>query len=126
MITILVVDDEAAVRSGLRLHLGLESDLTVIGEAQDGHEALTQVSKLDPDIVLMDVQLPGTLNGIKTTRELARLAPRSAVIMLSIYDDPATRTQAQIAGAIAFVEKRQPEKLLSTIRQVASKNLGQV
>ena len=119
MIRLLIVDDEPAVRKGLRMRLAAEPDLSVIGEAPDGQTALDLARDLCPDVVLMDVEMP-RMDGIAATSALHALCPRTSVIMLSIHDDARTRSLAEDAGAIAFVAKSVPiAMLLATIRQVA-------
>jgi DNA-binding NarL/FixJ family response regulator len=118
-IRLLVVDDRAAVRTGLRIWLALEPDLEVVGEASDGAEAISLTQALRPDVVLMDVEMP-SMNGISATAALRSLAPQSAVVILTLHDDAATRTRAREAGAAAFVAKhRMEETLLAEIRRVA-------
>ncbi len=120
MIRVLLVDDQAVVRRALRVRFHLEPDLEVVGEASTGREALTLAQALTPDVVLMDIQMPG-MNGIEATAALRRVVPQSVVVILSIYDDAQTRGQAQAAGAVACVEKRgETETLLSAIRQAAA------
>src|ERR1700687_3195490 len=104
MIRLLLVDDQPSVRQGLRMRLTLEPDMTVVGEASNGREAMTLVQQLAPDIVLMDVEMPG-MDGITATFEMRASSPQSAVVMLSICDDVSTRARAQAAGAAAFVHK---------------------
>lgn len=119
MIRLLIVDDQPAVRQGLRMRLAAEPDLEVVGEAADGEVALSSVQALCPDVVLMDVEMPH-MDGIAATGALRKLCPSTAVIMLSIHDDARTRAQAENAGAAAFVGKSLPtDMLLATIRQVA-------
>ena len=119
MITLLLVDDQSIVRQSLRRRLLLEPDIAVVGEASSGEQALELVESLTPDIVLMDVEMPG-MDGITATATMHVSTPQCAVVMMSIHDDAHTRTQAQAAGAAAFVEKREAvEVLLATIRQVA-------
>ena len=116
MIRVLLVDDQAVVRRVLRTRFFLEPDLQVVGEASTGREALTLAQTLSPDVVLMDIAMPG-MDGIEATVAMHRKVPQSAVIILSISDDRQTREQAQAAGVVAFVEKRgATEKLLSAIR----------
>jgi DNA-binding NarL/FixJ family response regulator len=116
---LLLVDDRPAVRRGLRIWLALEPDLEVVGEASDGSEAISLTQALRPDVVLMDVEMPG-MNGISATAALRSLAPQSAVVILTLHDDAATRTRAWEAGAGAFVAKhRMDETLLPEIRRVA-------
>ena len=117
MIKLFLVDDQPSARRGLRQRLSLEPDIRVIGEACNGEDAVQLVPTLCPDIVLMDVAMPG-MDGITATTELSHVCPQSAVVILSLYDDSATRERAQSAGAVAFVAKdRVEEVLLWTVRQ---------
>jgi DNA-binding NarL/FixJ family response regulator len=119
MIRVLLVDDQAVVRRGLRVRFQLEPDLEVVGEASTGSEALTLAQALTPDVVLMDLQMP-EMDGIQATVALHRVVPQSVVVILSIYDDAQTRERAKGAGAVAFVEKRgATDTLLAAIRQAA-------
>jgi len=88
MIRVLLVDDHEMVRRGTRDLLDLAPDIQVIGEAGDGGEAIAVASRMRPDVILMDVALPGA-NGIAATREIKRTMPRVAILALSAYDDPA-------------------------------------
>jgi DNA-binding NarL/FixJ family response regulator len=120
MIRLVLVDDQAAVRQGLRMRLLLEPDITVIGEASNGKEALALVQQLCPDVVLMDIEMPD-MDGISATTVLRTIVPQSVVVILSIHDDSTMRAQAQKAGAMAFVEKRgSMEALLAAIRSAIS------
>ena len=122
MIRVLLVDDQAVVRRALRARFHLEPDLQIVGEATSGREALALAQTLVPDVVLMDIAMPG-MDGIEATVAMHRKVPQSAVIILSISDDRQTREQAQDAGAVAFVEKRgATEKLLSAMRLVAKQS----
>jgi DNA-binding NarL/FixJ family response regulator len=119
MIRLLLVDDQMSVRHSLRMRLGLEPDLQVVGEASTGREALSLVQRLAPDVVLMDVAMPD-LDGLEATEELRTRCPTSAVVILSIADDAQTQARARAAGAVAFVAKSgATEKLLSAIRLAA-------
>ena len=121
MIRVLLVDDQPAVRRGLGIRLQLEPDIQIVGEASTGREALSKVQALSPDVVLMDIEMP-EMNGIEATAALRATASTSAVVMLSIHDNPQTRGRARTAGAVAFVEKSgATETLLSVIRQAAGK-----
>jgi two-component system response regulator NreC len=116
MITVLLVDDHFSVRRTLRMELELEPDMRVLGEAEDGIEALAQASRLHPQVVVMDVKMP-RMDGITATSELMRLLPDSKVIMLSLYDDKFMREEARSAGAVALIGKCDPpEMLLEAIR----------
>jgi DNA-binding NarL/FixJ family response regulator len=120
MIRVLLVDDQAIVRRGLRVLFHLEPDLEVVGEASTGTEALRLARALKPDVVLMDIAMP-QMDGIEATAALHKVVPQSVVVMLSIHDDTQTRGRALAAGAVAFVEKRgATETLLSAIRQAAA------
>ena len=92
-IRLLVVDDRPAVRRGLRIWLALEPNMEVVGEASDGAEAISLAPTLHPDVVLMDVEMPG-MDGISATATLRHVVPHSAVVILTLYDDAATRTRA--------------------------------
>jgi NarL family two-component system response regulator YdfI len=119
-ISIVLVDDQATVRQGLRMRLTLEQDMEVVGEAESGEAALRLVRALSPDVVLMDVEMPG-MDGIVATAALRATAPHVAVVILSLYDDARTRARAREAGAAAFVAKHQAKTaLLATIRRVVS------
>ena len=119
MIRLLIVDDQLAVRQGLRMLLTAEPDFQVVGEASDGEGALSLAQTLNPDVVLMDVEMPHS-DGIAAAQALHTACPHVAVIMLSIHDDAMTQALARKAGAAAFVPKSIPaDMLLAAIRQVA-------
>ncbi len=119
MITLLLVDDQPSTCLGLRMWLGLEPDIMVVGEASDGETALDLARTLKPDVIVMDVQMPG-MDGIAATWALRTAAPHSAVIILSLHDDPTTRQRAKEAGAVAFVAKDQLyAALLGELRHAA-------
>ncbi|HWQ14010.1 MAG TPA: response regulator transcription factor [Roseiflexaceae bacterium] len=116
MIRLLVVDDQPAVRAGLRMRLALEPDIEVVGEAEDGAAALAQAARLRPDVVLMDIEMP-RMDGLAATAALRAVAPESAVVILSLHDSQALRAHARSAGAAAFVAKHESEAaLLHAIR----------
>ncbi len=120
MIRLLIVDDQPAVRKGLKLRLAAEPDLSVVGEASDGEAALELAQALSPDVVLMDVEMPH-MDGIAAANALREIFPNICVIMLSIHDDAHTRSCSEKAGAVAFISKSVPaDMLLETIRQVKS------
>src|ERR1700712_5045920 len=117
MIKLLLVDDLAAVRNGMRMRLALEEDLIVVGEAEDGTLALELARDLRPDIVLMDAEMP-RMDGIAATVALRAALPHVIVIILSLNDDAASRERALAAGASAFVSKRTTDTaLIGAIRQ---------
>ncbi len=116
---ILLVDDHKIMRDGIKAILRTTEDFQVIGEAETGTEAIQVCRRCKPDIVLMDIGLPG-LNGIETTQEILRYWPDTRVVMLSMYDDEQSVVGAIRAGARAFVLKRaSDEDLLEALRTVA-------
>jgi DNA-binding NarL/FixJ family response regulator len=121
-IRVLLVDDENLVRSGFRLILGAEPDIEVVGEASDGVEAVVAAKRLDPDVILMDVQMPAQ-DGLVATREIAALGrtASSRVIILTTFDLDEYVYEALRAGASGFLLKRAPaEDLVAGIRIVAA------
>jgi DNA-binding NarL/FixJ family response regulator len=121
-IRLLVVDDEARVRQGLRMRLASEPDLEVVGEAGDSATALHLALELHPDVVLMDLLMPG-MDGIQATRLLQAAVPASSIVAFSVREDVSTRRAAAAAGAVAFVGKQEgPELLLVTIRETAGRH----
>jgi DNA-binding NarL/FixJ family response regulator len=118
-IKVLIADDQVLVRRGFRLVLEIEDDLEVVGEAGDGNEAVAQTRRLRPDVVLMDVRMPGT-DGIEATRTLsADPAIGSRVVMLTTFDLDEYVYEALRAGASGFMLKDvQPELLVAGIRAV--------
>ena len=120
---LLLVDDHAVVRSGLRMLLEGEPDMEIVGEAGTGAEALKAVEELRPDVVLMDIGLPDQ-SGIDATRAIKRLNPATAVVALTIHEDQEYFFRMLEAGATGYVPKRAaPEELLTAIRTAA---LGEV
>ena len=118
-IRVLLVDDHAVVRAGLRLFLADQADLEVVGEAEDGASAVAQAQELVPDVVLMDLRMPG-LDGIAATRQIRAALPQTAVVVLTTYTDTANVSRAIAAGAIGYVPKDvPPPELVATIREAA-------
>jgi len=121
MIKVLLVDGSEGTRRGLRMRLRLESDLEVVGEAADAESALALVESLEPDVVLMDLELPG-LNGCEATRRLRARHPNTAVVILTLYGDAAKRRAAAEAGACHFKEKDADcNALVEAVRRAARK-----
>jgi DNA-binding NarL/FixJ family response regulator len=118
-IRLFLVDDEHYVRQGLRMRLSMEPDIIVVGEAEDGGSALERVAELRPDVVLMDVNLPG-LDGISATARLREAAPECAVVMLSLHDDSGTKERAARAGACGFVGKQDLDGALTQAIRAAA------
>ena len=118
-IRLLIVDDQALVRMGFRMLLDAEPGISVVGEAATGAEALELAVALTPDVVLMDVRMPG-LDGIAATRRLLELSPRSRVIILTTFDLDEYAFGGLRAGASGFLVKdTRPPELLAAVRAVA-------
>jgi len=119
MIRILIADDQALVRGGFRMILDAQPDMEVVGEAADGREAVEQAIALSPDVVLMDVRMPG-LDGLSATRELARVNSSSAVLILTTFDLDEYVYEAMKGGASGFLLKDvDPPDLVHAVRMVA-------
>jgi DNA-binding NarL/FixJ family response regulator len=120
-IDVLLVDDVTAVRKGLSTILQLIDDLSIVGEAQNGLEAVRLAEQLKPDVILMDLAMP-ELDGIEATRRIKADHPEIGVIAFSIHDDIKTREKACASGADAFVDKEaETQYLISAIREVANR-----
>jgi two-component system, NarL family, nitrate/nitrite response regulator NarL len=119
-IRLMLVDDHPLVRDGLRARLDRTAGLQVVGEAGTADEALTQARHCQPDLVLMDIGLPGT-NGIAATRQLRAALPHVRVLMLTMYDSAQTRREALAAGASGYLLKDSPaEDIVSALHRVMS------
>ncbi len=119
-LSILVVDDHAVLRDGLTLLLNAQPDLCVVGHAADAQTALEQARKLRPDVVLLDLVMPGP-SGLEVARQLKAELPDTRVIALTMHEDESYLIRSLQAGAEGFVLKRSPtELLLKTIREVAA------
>ena|ERR1700722_452377 len=117
-ITILLAEDHTIVREGFRKMLEFEQDLQVIGEAQDGRQAVTQAKKLRPDVVLMDIAMP-LLNGLEATRQVLKTLPATRVLMLSAHNDDAYVQNAAESGAVGFLLKQtSAHEVCRAIREV--------
>jgi DNA-binding NarL/FixJ family response regulator len=117
-ITVLVVDDHTVVRDGLRYLLDAEEGIEVVGAAADGREALKEAEKLRPDVVLMDVAMPG-LNGIEATRRFRKAFPDSKVLILSMYQSSEYIYRALDAGAQGYLVKESTgHEVAAAIREV--------
>lgn len=118
-IRLLLADDHAVVRSGLRLLLEAQPDMVIIGEAENGADAIRRTVELKPDVVLMDIEMPG-MNGIEATRRIKAESPRTAVLALTMYEDDQYFFEMLRAGAAGYVPKRAaPDELASAIRAVS-------
>jgi DNA-binding NarL/FixJ family response regulator len=115
---VLVVDDHAVVREGLRAFLELQDGIEVVGEAADGEEAVRQIPGTRPDVVLMDITMPG-IGGIKAIEKIRRARPETRILVLTMHDVPAYLRSVLAAGASGYVVKRAADtELLSAIRGV--------
>lgn len=120
MIRVLIADDQELVRSGFAMILEAEADITVVGEAEDGHAALAASGQLNPDVVLMDIRMPD-MDGLEATRQLLRDDPAlTRVLILTTFDLDEYVYQALHAGASGFLLKDSPpDQLLAATRIVA-------
>lgn len=117
-IRVLVVDDHALFRRGLVEVLAEESDLEVVGEAGDGHEAIQKVGELAPDVVFMDLNMPGQ-TGIETTAYLIQAFPEMKVLILTVSEEPAALFHALKVGALGYVLKTaSPREIVEALHQV--------
>ena len=119
-IRVLVADDHRLFRDGLRALLNSAEDLELVGEAGDGEEVVAQAAVLQPDVILMDLQLPG-INGVEATRRILHTQPRVNVLVLTMFEDTDTVLAAMRAGARGYILKDTDEEaLLRSVRAVAS------
>jgi two-component system invasion response regulator UvrY len=120
MIRVLLVDDHAVVRTGFRLLLQALPELTVIGEAESGEVALQRYIDLTPDVVVMDLALPG-MGGLEALRRIRARHAQARVLALSAHDDPMHARRALQEGALGFLSKRSaPETLIEAVTAVAA------
>jgi DNA-binding NarL/FixJ family response regulator len=118
--TVLIADDQPLQRFGFRMLLESQDDMTVVGEAANGSEAIRMTAELHPDVILMDVRMPG-LDGIEATRRITTTGDRTRVLILTTFDLDEYAYAGLRAGASGFLVKdAQPEELLSGIRAVAT------
>jgi DNA-binding NarL/FixJ family response regulator len=121
-ITVLLAEDHTIVREGFRKMLEMEDDLEVVGEAEDGRQAVAMVKKLCPAVVLMDIAMP-RLNGLEATRQILKAFPATKVLMLSAHSDDAYVEDATDAGAVGFLLKQSSSHLVcEAIREVQKGN----
>jgi two-component system, NarL family, invasion response regulator UvrY len=120
MIRVLLVDDHAVVRTGFRLLLQSQPEITVIAEAESGESACQRYLELNPDVVVMDLAMPG-MGGLEALRRIRAHHPQARVLTLSAQDDPMHARRALREGALGFLSKRSaPETLIDAVSAVAS------
>jgi len=118
-IRVLIVDDHAILREGLRALLSYYDDIEIVGEAQDGNEAIAKVGELSPDVVLMDIAMPG-MNGLEATRHIQTQYPQTRVLVLTQHEDRQYVVPLLQAGASGFMTKRAlGAELINALRVVA-------
>jgi len=119
IISPLITDDHALVRQGTRAFLELQPDLNVVGEAGSGEEAVRMAAELAPDVVLMDLVMPG-IGGVEATRQVKQVSPHSQIIVLTSYHEDEYIFPALRAGALSYVLKDiGPEELADSVRKAA-------
>ena len=119
-IQVVLVDDHRVVRRGLRSFLEAFSDITIVGEASSGEEVLEKIEGWLPEVVIMDLLMPGGIDGIEATRRIRSISPRTQVVVLTAYADDARVVAALRAGAIGYVRKEaDAEILLAAVRAAA-------
>ena len=119
MIRVLIADDQALVRGGFRAILSSEPDVTVVGEAADGRTAVELAGRLRPDVILMDIRMPG-VDGLEATRQILSAGVRSQILVLTTFDDDEYLYAALRAGAGGFLLKTvAPDQLAHSVRVVA-------
>jgi DNA-binding NarL/FixJ family response regulator len=117
-IRVFVVDDHAIMRDGIRALLGSYDDIEMVGEAADGNEAIAKVQELQPDVVVMDIAMPG-MDGLEATRRIIKKDPAAKVLILTQYDNKEYMLSAIKAGAAGYIPKRAlGSELISAIRAV--------
>ena len=118
-ISVLIVDDHSVVRQGIRAFLEAQGDLSVIGEAETGEQAVQLAEKCRPDVVLMDLLMPG-MNGVEATRRVKQVSPHSQVIVLTSYYEDENIFPALRAGALSYTLKDiHPKELVEAVRKAA-------
>ncbi len=119
-VRVLLADDQALLREGFAMILGAEADIQIVGSASDGNEAVRLASALSPDVVLMDVRMPGA-GGIDATRRIVAAQPSVRIIILTTFDLDEYAFEGLRAGASGFLLKNaRPEELISGVRSVAA------
>lgn len=119
-IRLLIVDDHTLFREGLRALFSAIEDIDLVGEATSGQEAIDLVEECQPDVILMDIDMPG-MGGVQATRSILRKTPSTGIVMVTMLEDDASVFSAMRAGARGYVLKgAKPDELLQTIRAVSN------
>ena len=121
MISVVIADDHAILRSGLRMLLNQQADIKVVGEAENGEQAIEQVRLKKPDILLADITMPGA-SGIEIIRDVIRKSPKTSVLILTMHSDPAYMDSALAAGASGYVLKKALDSDLLTAIRITHSN----
>ena len=120
VITVLLVDDHQVVRQGVRAFLDTQPDFSVVGEAETGEQALILADEHVPDVILMDLVLPGDIDGVEATRQVKRHSPRTQVVVLTSYHEDEFIFPAIRAGALSYVLKDiGPDELAEVVRKAS-------
>lgn len=118
-IRLMIADDHKLFREGIKALLAVTDDIEIVGEAEDGDSALKQARELEPDVILMDINMPG-MNGIRATEQILEKQPQTRIIMLTMLEDDVSIFHAMRAGARGYLLKgADPQEVLSVIRAVA-------
>ncbi|MFQ3617405.1 MAG: response regulator transcription factor [Cyanobacteriota bacterium] len=125
MIRVVLADDQHLIRQGMKALLELESDLQIIGEAENGQIAVQQVERLHPDLVLMDIRMP-VMDGVAATEAIARQFPSTKVLILTTFDDQEYVTAALQNGATGYLLKDTPSEDLAEAIRAAHKGYTQI
>ena len=119
-VRILIADDQTITRSGLRSLLAAQADIEIVGEARDGEEAVELAASLQPDLILMDLRMPG-ISGIEATRRIHRASPHIAILAITIFEDDTSVFPAIRAGALGYLLKNtEQDELLRAIHIAAN------
>ena len=120
MIKVLIADDQRLMRDGLKTILDLEDDITVVGTASDGLDAIKMCNELKPDVILMDIRMPN-LNGVESTKEILKSCPSTKIVILTTFDDEEYIIDALAHGAVGYLLKDiDGDKLIQEVRDAAN------
>lgn len=126
MTTVLIVDDLSSIREFLKINLSTEPDIEIIGSADTGEGAIAQVKEHQPDVVLMDIDMPGTIDGIEATRQISQHFPQSKVLLLTSQDDRQQLNSALQAGSRGYILKNSSIEDIADIIRLTEKGFFQI